>query len=171
MTEVAIGRVAKAHGIRGELAIEVSTDSPEVRFAVGAVLAARLRDKSRRTLTIGAARSHSGRLLVRFDEVPDRDRAEELRGALLLADTATLPPTGDPDEFYDHQLEGLAVSTVDGEPIGTVTEVLHGLGGELLAVDANGREVLVPFVHQIVPTVDIAGGRVIIDPPDGLLES
>ncbi|WP_026196824.1 ribosome maturation factor RimM [Sciscionella marina] len=168
--EVAVGRIAKAHGVRGELAVDLSTDSPEVRFASGTRLTARRRREAPRTLTVSAARTHGTRLLVMFDEVRGRDQAEELRGCLLLADTGDLPPNQDPDEFYDHELEGLTVVTVDGEEIGTVIEVVHGAGGELLAVDAGDREVLVPFVKQIVPAVDLEQARVTIDPPDGLLE-
>jgi 16S rRNA processing protein RimM len=168
--DVVVGRVAKAHGITGELAVDVRTDSPDQRFAVGTVLATRLRDGSTRELTVAAARSHSGRLLVRFGEVLTRDVAETLRGALLLADTATLPPTDDPEEFYDHELEGLRAELADGTVVGTVLEVLHSPGGELLSVDADGRTLLVPFVHAIVPVVDIAGGRVVLDPPEGLLD-
>ncbi|WP_199430314.1 ribosome maturation factor RimM [Qaidamihabitans albus] len=167
--QVAVGRVAKAHGIRGELAVDVRTDSPEERFAEGAVLTGRARDGSTCELTVAAAREHSGRLLVRFAEVPDRDTADTLRGVLLLADTADLPPTGDPDEFYDHELEGLRAELRDGTTVGTVREVLHSPGGELLALDREGGEVLVPFVRAIVPEVDVAGGRVVLDPPDGLL--
>ncbi|SDC65333.1 ribosome maturation factor RimM [Actinokineospora iranica] len=168
---VVVGRVAKAHGITGELAVDVRTDSPERRFALGARVTARPRDGVERTLTVEAARKHSGRLLVRFTEVPDRDVAETMRGALLLADTAALPPTGDPDEFYDHELEGLAAFLVDGTRVGTVREITHGPGGELLVLDRDGGgEVLVPFVREIVPEVDVRGGRVVLDPPEGLIE-
>jgi 16S rRNA processing protein RimM len=169
--DVVVGRVAKAHGITGELAVDVRTDSPEQRFAVGAVLAMRLRDGSTRDLTVAAARQHSGRLLVRFSEVLTRDVAETLRGALLLADTADLPPTDDPDEFYDHELEGLRAELADGTLVGTVNEVLHSPGGELLSLDHDGRTLLVPFVRVIVPVVDVAGGRVVLDPPEGLLDA
>lgn len=168
--EVAVGRVAKAHGITGELAIDVRTDSPELRFADGAVLAARTKDGQRQKVTVDAVRPHGARLLVRFAEVPDRTAAEQLRGAVLLADTDDLPPTGDEDEFYDHQLAGLAAELADGTSLGTVTEVLHTPGGELLALDHDGREVLIPFVRAIVPTVDVAGGRIVVDPPEGLFE-
>ncbi|WP_132120624.1 ribosome maturation factor RimM [Actinocrispum wychmicini] len=169
--DVVVGRVAKAHGIRGELAVDVRTDSPEERFALGAVVAARLRDGSSRPLTLTAVRAHGERLLVRFDEIPGRTEAEALRGALLLADTDSLPPSDDPDEFYDHELEGLTAFLVDGTEIGVVREVLHSPGGELLAVDrAGGGEVLVPFVREIVPEVDIPGRRVVVDPPEGLLD-
>ncbi|MEW2502248.1 ribosome maturation factor RimM [Amycolatopsis sp. CA-161197] len=168
--DVVVGRIAKAHGIRGELAVDVRTDSPEQRFAVGAVVTTQLRDGSKRDLTIAAAREHSGRLLVRFEEVLTRDVAETLRGALLLADTATLPPTDDPDEFYDHELAGLSAELADGTVVGKVVEVVHSPAGELLELDVDGREVLVPFVRAIVPTVDVAGGRVVLDPPEGLLD-
>jgi 16S rRNA processing protein RimM len=170
--DVVVGRVAKAHGISGELAVDVRTDSPETRFALGSVLTAKLRDGTSRNLTVAAARNHSGRLLVRFEEVLTRDVAETLRGTVLLGSTEDLPPTGDPDEFYDHELEGLTAELVDGTRVGTVLEIVHGLGGELLVVKReNGDETLVPFVREIVPTVDIAGRRVVLDPPEGLLDA
>jgi 16S rRNA processing protein RimM len=170
--DVVVGRVAKAHGISGELAVDVRTDSPETRFALGSVLAAKLRDGTSRSLTVTAARQHAGRLLVRFEEVLTRDVAETLRGTLLLGSTEDLPPTGDPDEFYDHQLEGLTAELADGTKVGTVLEVVHGPGGELLVIRReSGSEALVPFVRQIVPTVDVAGGRVVLDPPEGLLDA
>ena len=170
--DVVVGRVAKAHGISGELAVDVRTDSPETRFATGSVLTAKLRDGTSRNLTVAAARNHSGRLLVRFEEVLTRDVAETLRGTLLLGSTEDLPPTGDPDEFYDHELEGLTAELADGTKVGTVLEIVHGPGGELLVVKReNGDETLVPFVREIVPTVDIAGKRVVLDPPEGLLDA
>ncbi|MEU4442000.1 ribosome maturation factor RimM [Actinosynnema sp. NPDC050801] len=170
--DVVVGRVAKAHGISGELAVDVRTDSPETRFALGSVLAAKLRDGTSRNLTVAAARNHSGRLLVRFEEVLTRDVAETLRGTVLLGRTEDLPPTGDPDEFYDHELEGLTAELADGTKVGTVLEIVHGPGGELLVVKReDGSETLVPFVREIVPTVDIAGKRVVLDPPEGLLDA
>ncbi|NIH81856.1 ribosome maturation factor RimM [Amycolatopsis viridis] len=168
--DVVVGRVAKAHGVRGELAVDIRTDSPEERFREGAPVTARFRDGTTRPLTIAAARPHSGRLLVTFEQVVTREAAEALRGALLLADTADLPPTDDPDEFYDHELEGLRAELSDGQVVGTVTEVVHAPHGELLALDREGRTVLVPFVQAIVPVVDVAGGRVVIEPPEGLLD-
>ncbi len=169
--DVVVGRVAKAHGITGELSVDVRTDSPEMRFKLGATLQARLRDGTSRSLTVSAARPHAGRLLVRFAEVLTRDVAESLRGTLLLGSTDDLPPNDDPDEFYDHELEGLDAELLDGTKIGTVKEILHGLGGELLVLVKDGREILVPFVRQIVPTVDVRGGRVVVDPPEGLLDA
>lgn len=159
--------------------VEVRTDEPEQRFAVGATLAVR---SSRgepaagtagelAMLTVQAVRQHGGRLLVRFEGVADRSAAESLRGALLMVDPTELPPAADPEEFYDHQLVGLAVALVDGRPIGTVADVLHGPGGDLLVVAREGaNEALVPFVHQIVPIVDVTAGRIVVDPPEGLLD-
>lgn len=166
-----VGRIVKPHGVRGELVVDPRTDSPEIRFAVGSVLSAKLRDGSTRDLTVTAARPHTGRLLVVLDGVEGRTAAEDLRGTLLFAPETNLPPTGDPDEFYDHELEGLAVLTTDGTQLGVITEVLHGAGNDLLQVRrTGGGELLVPFVSQIVPEVDVRGGRVVIDPPDGLLD-
>ncbi len=167
-----VGVVVRAHGLRGELVVEVRTDSPLERFAPGSVLVRRLADGTAAgSLTIEAARPHSGRLLVRFVEAPDRDAAETLRGSRLLVDATTLPPTGDPDEFHVHQLEGLTVELADGTVVGTVREVAHGPGGELLVVARpDGPDALVPFVREIVPTVDLDGGRVVLTPPEGLLD-
>jgi 16S rRNA processing protein RimM len=165
-----VGRIAKAHGIGGELAVDVHTDAPDERFAPGAVLNARLRDRSVRTLTVSTVRAHSGRLLVRFEEILDRTAAETLRGTQLLVEAADLPPAEDPDEFYDHELEGLAAVLADGTEVGRVREIARSPGGELLVIDlTEGAEALVPFVREIVPEVDVAAGRVVLDPPEGLL--
>ena len=169
--ELVIGRIAKAHGVTGEVVIDVRTDDPADRFAPGAVLRGRKpRGGPERDFVIETVREHGGRLLVRLTGVGDRNAADELRGTLFLVESDALPPIEDPDEFYDHQLEGLAVRTVDGTAIGTVAEVLHTAAGELLSVKTpEGREVLVPFVSAIVSAVSLADGTVDIDPPDGLL--
>ncbi|MEJ2868539.1 ribosome maturation factor RimM [Actinomycetospora sp. OC33-EN08] len=160
-----VGRVVKVHGLRGELVVEPSTDDVEARFAPGSVL--RLPEGG--SLTVRAARWHSGRLLVAAEEVADRDAAEALRRAVLSAPPSESTPE-DPEEFHDHQLEGLRAELTDGTVVGTVTAVDHGAGGELLVIDRADGELLVPFVRAIVPTVDIAGGRVVLDPPEGLLD-
>ncbi len=121
-------------------------------------------------MIVDSARPHGGRLLVRLDGVADRDGADALRGALFLVDSADLPPIEDPDEFYDHQLEGLRVRTTAGAEVGTVAEVLHTAAGELLSVRTEDREVLVPFVGAIVTSVSLADQVIEIDPPEGLLE-
>jgi 16S rRNA processing protein RimM len=167
-----VGVVVRPHGLRGELVVEVRTDSPQERFAPGSVLVRTLADGVRAgSLTVETARPHSGRLLVRFAEAPDVDAAETLRGSRLLVDPAALPPTGDPDEFHVHQLEGLAVELADGTAVGTIREVVHGPAGELLVVARpEGPDALVPFVREIVPTVDLEAGRVLLTPPEGLLD-
>ncbi|MEU6560839.1 ribosome maturation factor RimM [Nocardia nova] len=176
--DLVVGRVAKSHGVRGELVVEVRTDEPELRFAPGATLRGRApKSDAVRTYTVESAREHSGRLLVRLEGVGDRGAADALRGTLFLVDSEDLPPSEDPEEFYDHELEGLSVRLADGTEIGTVNEVLHSAAGELLSIRASegaggrsGREILVPFVTAIVPTVSIAEGLIVIDPPEGLLD-
>ncbi|CAM3742580.1 ribosome maturation factor RimM [Mycobacterium frederiksbergense] len=169
--ELVIGRIAKAHGVTGEVVVDVRTDDPEARFAPGSVLRGRKpRGGPERSFVIDTVREHGGRLLVRLNGIGDRNAADELRGTLFLVESGDLPPIEDPDEFYDHQLEGLAVRTVAGEALGTVTEVLHTAAGELLSIKRpDGAELLVPFVSAIVTAVSLAEGTIDIDPPDGLL--
>lgn len=177
--ELVVGRVAKSHGIKGEVVVEVRTDEPEDRFAVGAVLRGRkAREQHLQNYTVEAAREHSGRLLLRLRGVDDRTASDAIRGVLFVVDSADLAPSDDPDEFYDHELEGLTVRIVAGRPdagteVGTVREVLHTAAGELLSirpVDRTRDELLIPFVTEIVPTVSIADGVIEIDPPEGLLD-
>ena len=151
--------------------MNVHTDSPEERFAPGAVLIARRAGAPDGTLTVESARPHSGRLLVRFVEAPDRTAAESVRGTLLLITTDVLAPPDDPDDFHIHQLEGLTVELMDGSVVGTVRDVVHGPAGEMLIVARPELpDALVPFVRAIVPTVDLAAGRVVLTPPEGLLD-
>ncbi|MCT7659266.1 ribosome maturation factor RimM [Mycobacterium deserti] len=168
--DLVVGRVVKAHGIAGELVVDVRTDDPDGRFAPGTVLRGRARNGPERRYTVESARAHSGRLLVRLDGVTDRAEAEAMRGTLFVVDSADLPPIDDPDEYYDHQLEGLQVRTTEGVQVGTVAEVLHTAAGELLSVRAAEREILVPFVSAIVTSVSLAEQTIEIDPPEGLLE-
>jgi 16S rRNA processing protein RimM len=167
--QLVVGRIARAHGIGGEVAVDVRTDTPEQRFAPGSTV--ETDPAERGPLTVRRTRWHAGRLLVIFDEVPDRTAAEALRGTLLVADSATSAAGEDPDEFWDHQLIGLTAVTVDGRTLGEVKDVLHPPGPDLLVVrGADDTEVLVPFVRAIVPDVDLAAGRLVVDPPEGLLE-
>ncbi|KHO21442.1 ribosome maturation factor RimM [Mycolicibacterium setense] len=169
--DLVVGRVVKAHGITGEVVVEVRTDDPDARFTPGVALRGRAKGGGERTFSVESVREHSGRLLVRLAGVSDRNAADALRGTVFVVDTAELPAIDDPDEFYDHELEGLRVVTVDGTAVGVVREVLHTAAGELLSVkaDADGREILVPFVSAIVTSVSRDTGTVVIDPPDGLL--
>lgn len=164
-----VGRIARAHGVGGEVAVDVHTDDAERRFAVGQVI--ETDPAERGPLTVEHTRWHSGRLLVRFAQVPDRTVAEALRGTLLVADSSTSAATGDEDDYWDHDLVGLHAETADGAVLGTVEDVLHPPGPPLLAVRRpDGAELLVPFVRAIVPTVDVPAGRLVVTPPDGLLE-
>lgn len=168
--DLVVGRVVKAHGITGEVVVDVRTDDPDARFAPGTSLRGRAKGGEEHEYTIESVREHGGRLLVRLDGVADRNAADALRGTLFVVDSQELPPIDDPDEYYDHQLEGLQVRTVAGDAVGTVAEVLHTAAGELLAVRGAEREVLVPFVGAIVTSVSLADRLIEIDPPEGLLE-
>ena len=169
--DLVVGRVVRAHGVTGELVVEVRTDDPDTRFAPGKTLRAKpSRGGPERDYVVDSAREHSGRLLVRLDGVADRTAADSMRGTLFLVDSADLPPIEEPDEFYDHQLEGLQVVTTTGTPIGSVAEVLHTAAGELLSVRTEDGEVLVPFVSAIVTAVSLNDQTIEIDPPEGLLE-
>jgi len=168
--EVLVGRIGRPHGIAGEVSVAVLTDSPELRFVKGTEFLTE-HEGRRSSLRLESVRPDRDRLLLTFDGVTDRDQARLLAGTLLLAQVDRDEPTDDPDEFHDHQLEGLAVVLADDTPVGTVTDVLHGAGGELLAVRRpEGGEVLIPFVAAIVTQVDVPGGRLVLDPPEGLLE-
>ena len=167
--DLVVGRIGRPQGVRGELTVEVRTDDPDTRFAPGSVL--RTDPASRGPLTVEAARPRSGGLVVAFAGVRDREAADALRGTVLVVDSADLPPLDVEDEWYDHQLIGLAAVDPDGKPLGAVAEVVHTPASDLLAVrDEDGREHLVPFVREIVPTVDVAGGRVVVAAPDGLFD-
>ena len=169
--ELTVGRVVKAHGISGEVVVEIRTDDPAERFAPGTTLRARnSRDEQERSYVVESMREHSGRLLVRLSGVADRDAADALRGSLFVIDSDDLPPIDEPDTYYDHQLEGLKVRTITGTDVGVIAEVLHTAAGELLAVKGDSGEVLVPFVGAIVTSVSLDDGTVEIDPPDGLLD-
>ncbi|MGN6605723.1 MAG: ribosome maturation factor RimM, partial [Jatrophihabitans sp.] len=141
------------------------TDAPDERFAPGASVRA-----ADRTLVVAASSTASGKLVVHFDGVDDRDAAEALRGQELLVAASARPALDDPDDFYDTDLIGLAAHTVDGAALGPVVDMVHAGGADYLVLDIDGRERLVPFVAAIVPTVDLAGGTVTVDPPDGLFD-
>ena len=209
--QLVVGRITRPHGVRGEVSVEVRTDEPDRRFAVGRVLATD--PPTAGPLTVESLRWHSGRLLIQFAGVADRNQADELRGTWLTLDSAEAGPSDDPDEFHDVELIGLAVVTTSGQPVGRVTDVRH-FGQDLLVIEpqptdgvkpqpagpvgsgpatagpaptgpagrgpalsargagraAADSELLVPFVAAIVPEVDVAAGRLVIDPPPGLLE-
>lgn len=176
----AVGRVAKIHGIRGEVAVELMTDAPEAIFAPGARLFAGLADGRPHPATAGggaqpvavhvaAVRPMGERLLVRFTECADRTAAERLRGHTLLVpdDELTAP---DDDEVFVHDLLGLEARRPDGTVLGRVRDLFDVPQGLLLEVEHDGRAVLVPYVEGIVVETDPEAGVIVLDPPAGLFE-
>ncbi|MFJ8940724.1 ribosome maturation factor RimM [Streptomyces sp. NPDC102365] len=167
--QLVVARVGRAHGIKGEVTVEVRTDEPELRLAPGAVLATD--PASAGPLTIETGRVHSGRLLLRFAGVRDRNGAEALRNTLLIADVDPDEVPEDPDEYYDHQLMDLDVVLKDGTEVGRITEISHLPSQDLFVVErADGTEVLIPFVEEIVVEIDLKEQRAVIDPPPGLID-
>jgi 16S rRNA processing protein RimM len=165
---VVVGRIGRPHGVRGEVTVEVRTDDPDLRFVPGAVFATD--PPSRGPLTVAGRRWHREVLLLTVEGVESREAAEELRNTELLVDVADLPELEDPEAYYDHQLVGLTARLPDESELGEVAAVRHE-GADLLVIHgSDGSELLVPFVAAIVPTVDVAAGFLVVDPPEGLLE-
>lgn len=162
--QVVVGRIGRAHGIRGELNVDIRTDEPERRFAPDSSVIC-----GDRTLTVATARHHSGRLVVAFREIADRTAAEGLHGKILEAAIDPDDAPDDPDEFYDHQLVGLEARS-DDMVVGTVTGIVHGPHQDTLTIDVDGRDVFIPFVSALVPEVDVPGGFVTVNEISGLLD-
>jgi 16S rRNA processing protein RimM len=164
---VVVGLIGRPHGVRGEVAIELRTDEPERRFAVGQVL----RDEQgTRVFTVRSVRDQSGRLLVRFAELVDRAAAEAVRGTLLIAAIDPDERPAEPGEFYDRQLIGLRVTTPDGVEVGAVGSVLHLPAQDVLEIETVTGPRLVPFVAALVPEVDLETGRLTVVDIAGLLD-
>ena len=165
-----VARIGRAHGLRGEVTAEVRTDSPQRRFVAGAAFTTD--PVERGPLTLRSAREHSGVLLLAFEGVDGRESAEALRDTVLLIDAGS---SDEPDAWYDDELVGLRVERADGTVLGDVVGLLTGGAQDLLQVrpvgGATADDVLVPFVTALVPTVDVAGGRVVLDPPGGMFAS
>lgn len=162
--ELLVAVVGPVHALKGEVALDLRTDSPQERFFEGA----QFDTASNGVLTVESIRVHKGRMLVKFEEVQDRTGAEALRGARLLIDADDV--LDEDDAWYPHELTGLKVRTVEGEPRGVVSRFVPGAAQDLLVVDYGGREVLVPFVRQIVPEVLLDEGTIVVDPPGGLFD-
>jgi len=167
--QLVVARVGRAHGIKGEVTVEVRTDEPELRLGPGAVL---LTDPaSAGPLTIETGRVHSGRLLLRFEGVRDRTAAEALRNILLIAEVDPTEMPEEEDEYYDHQLIDLDVVLTDGTEIGRITEISHLPSQDLFIVERpDGTELMIPFVEEIVTEIDLEEQRAVIDPPPGLID-
>ncbi|HEX9776478.1 MAG TPA: ribosome maturation factor RimM [Actinomycetota bacterium] len=158
---LAVGRVAKAHGIRGEVSVEVYSDAPE-RFAPGRTVIA-----GTERLSVAAAREHQGRLLVKFEQVPDRTAAEALRGTTLFIEQGEARPLQE-WSFYPHEIEGFLVVDRAGRALGALARVQEGAGHDHWVIARDGGEVLVPAVRAIVVGVDRDARRITLDPPEGL---
>lgn len=165
--ELTVARVGKAHGLRGEVALDLRTDDPEDRLAMGERLETRPADAG--PLTVATVRVHQGRWLVGFEGVRDRTGAEALRGVELVVEAEA---SDEEDAWYPHELAGLRAEGTDGRVLGRIEGIEHLPAHDVLVLrEPDGARTLVPFVRQIVPVVDVAGGRVVLDPPGGLLAS
>jgi 16S rRNA processing protein RimM len=167
--QLVVARIGRAHGIKGEVTVEVRTDEPELRLAPGAVLATD--PPSVGPLTIETGRVHSGRLLLRFEGVTERNGAEALRNTLLIAEVDPDEVPEDEDEYYDHQLIDLDVVTEEGVEVGRISEISHLPSQDLFIVERpDGSEVLIPFVEEIVTEIDLEEQKAVISPPPGLID-
>lgn len=162
--EITVGVIGRAHGLRGDVFVDVRTDEPERRFGPGTAFATR-----RGHLVLESTRRHGARLVATFAGVADRDAAEALRGVQLTVDVPAGERPADPEEFYDHQLRGLTAVTTGGRLVGRVSDILHLPAQDTLVLDVDGHEVLVPFVSEIVTEVDLTNGRVVVADRAGLL--
>jgi 16S rRNA processing protein RimM len=166
---VEVGRIGRAHGVRGEVAVDVSSDVPD-RFRPGARLIAAPAGRDPFPLEIETQRPHKGGLLVRFAGIADRDAAEALRGLSLEVPRAEVP-AAPAEQFYFFELVGLACHDTTHGHLGRVEDVVEDGGGVLLRVRDGERELLVPFVETMVTAVDLAGGRLDLMLPEGLVET
>lgn len=173
-TQLRVGRLVKAHGLKGALKLELYTDDPDGRFTPGAVFTLQVPVSSPwhgKTVTVREFRWMNSHPVVFLDDIEDRDAAESIVRAILWIDNDADSAPVEEDAWYDHQLVGLSVVR-DGSVVGTVARVDHLPAQDLLIVRPTGedREVLVPFVKAIVPDVDMAAGRITVTPPAGLFE-
>ena len=162
--QLVVGRIGRAHGVQGEATIELRTDDPEIRFAVGQTVT--LADG--RSLKISGNRWHNQILLLSFSGINDRNQIEELRDQLLYAEVDT--NSTEPGEYHFQQLIGSQVVLPDGSNLGLVTEILQLPGQDLLSVGSQKGEVLIPMVKQIIISIDVDKKIIKINPPEGLLD-
>jgi len=171
-----VARIGKPHSLRGEVTVQVHTDDPQARFVPGARFLTEAAPGSGvpRELTLHSARLHNGTWLLAFEGIPDRTGAEGLRGTRLLLDAEDLEASGDEDDeeaWYEDELVGLRAVDADGNELGSVSGLEVGPAQDLLVLTLpGGGTAYVPFVAEIVPEVDVEGGRVVVSPPPGLLE-
>ena len=162
--QLVVGRIGRAHGVLGEATIEVRTDDPDLRFAVGEKLTL----ENGNTLTISSNRWHNQILLLSFNGIDDRNKIEELRDQLLYAEVDT--KANQPGEYHFQQLIGCQVILADGSKLGEVKEIVQLPGQDLLSVESAKGEVLIPMVKQIIVSIDVDQKIIQINPPEGLLD-
>ena len=165
---VLVGTIARPHGLKGHVVVNPETDFAEERFAVGATLATRS-DRGDEQLTIAEARLQGGRPIVRFDGFEKIEEAERLAGRELRVPEEALQPLGE-GVYYQHQLIGCRVETIDGRRVGEVARVEGGAAGSLLAIEGPTGEILIPLAADITTAIDVAEKRIVVNPPEGLLE-
>jgi len=166
--DVVVGRLGRPHGVHGEISVEVRTDDPENRFAIGAKITLK---ETNQVLTVAATRWHLSRLLIKFEEIQDRTQVDQVRGKLLVVEVDPAEATLGNNEFYEFQLIDLEVFNQKNEKLGVVKEVLPGSAQALIVVKTpENKEVMVPFVNQLVPEVDIKNKRIVMNPPSGLFD-
>ena len=171
-TKLRVGRLVKAHGLKGALKLELYTDSPDQRFRAGQELELQVPETSEwfgKTVKVAELRFYNQSPVLFLEGIQDRSQAETLVKAILLIETDLEQLPEDPEAWYDHQLVGLN-ALVGEEVVGKVIRVDHLPAQDLLAIETSNGEVLVPFVKQIVPSVDIKKGQVVLTPPTGLFE-
>ena len=156
-----VGRIGRAHGILGEATIEVRTDDPNIRFAIGATV----NTDKHGDLIIVSGRVHNGILLLGFKGITTRNQIEELRNEMLYSDVDINESTGDDDEYHVLQLIGCMTFLESGQEYGEVSDVINLPGQDLLAIKTQEGESLIPFVHQLVPEVDVKNKRIMVIPP------
>jgi 16S rRNA processing protein RimM len=162
--QLVVGRIGRAHGVLGEATIEVRTDNPDQRFALGSKLTL----NTGRELIVKSSRWHNQVLLLTFEGITDRNQIEALKDQLLSAsvDTSDLAP----GEYHYQQLIGSTVFLNSGQLLGPVTEVVALPGQDLLAIEYQGRQVLIPMVKAIITSIDIENKKIVVDPPKGLID-
>jgi 16S rRNA processing protein RimM len=162
--QLVVGRIGRAHGVLGEATIEVRTDDADLRFAVGNAVTL----ENSKKLIIKSSRWHNQVLLLSFDGITDRNQIEELRDQLISAEVDTSAMA--PGEYHYQQLIGSQVFLQSGDQVGVVGEIVKLPGQDLLSVDKGGSQVLVPMVKQIIISIDVAAKKIVINPPEGLLD-
>jgi len=164
--ELVVATVGRPHGLRGDVFVDLRTDIPEERFAIGQVLGT---SPDQGTLTVSNARIQNGRWVLGFEEIPDRTAAETLTGLELTIDA---DDSDEEEAWYSHELVGMRAELPDGTPVGKISAIDQGAAHDFLILsEPNGAKTLIPFVKEIVPEVNNAGGVVVLTPPGGLLAS